>query len=298
MKTKFYTDCSSTKSVSLDDEFSSLYFMGVRRTKMLSAKEQRDLIYKSRHSKKEEADAAKTLLIAANQRFIASIAKHIGKKENFNDLVSEGNIGLLKAIENYNLTFSQNFISYAQFWIRKYMIQYMTNVEPSIKPKNAIKVKTYMDKGANEFFLLHGRMPSDVELQEFLAEKGIKFSKSDDLCPISISFIDEFDGNDDDAHNFGLLFEYNSETSTNNVEDIIDRDHIQNLVAGIFEILNDEEIRILKLLYGFNGEQENYERIAEITGKTEKEIKNIKNNAIKKIKTNFIKNGKIENYIQ
>jgi len=297
MKNKFYTDCNSTKSLYLtDDEFATQYFEGVRRTRVLSPKEQRDLIYISRHACKEEADRAKSILIESNQRFVASIAKHVGRKENFTDLVSEGNIGLLKAIENYNLSFNQTFITYAQFWIRKYMMDYMVSVEPTIKPKNANKVNAYVDKAVNEFFLKNGRNPSPEELQDFLKEKGIVFSKTDDLRQITVSFIDEFDNDDDEKYNAGLSSNYNMQTSTNNVEEMIETSHIQDWVKSIFSILDDDEIRILKLLYGFNGETESVERVAFLTGKKEKEIKKIKDNAIKKIKKKLLKDGKDETY--
>lgn len=299
MKNKFYTDCNSTKCIYLtDDEFATQYFEGVRKTRVLSPEEQRGLIYTSRHACKEEADRAKTVLIESNQRFIASIAKHVGKKENFSDLVSEGNIGLLKAIENYNLSFNQTFITYAQFWIRKYMMDYIVTVEPTVKPKNANKVNAYVDKAVNEFFLTNGRMPSPEELQDFLKERGIVFSKTDDLRQITVSYIDEFDNDDEEKYNAGLSNIYNAQTSTNNVEEMIENNHIRDWVKNIFDMLDEDEITVLKLLYGFNGEVESIERVAGLTFKTEKEVKDIKDKAIKKIKKKLLKYGQKENFIQ
>ena len=98
------------------------YFRELRSYKPLSKREELELAYKIRYGDKAALDK----LIKANLKFVVKIAKQYRKYDvNFADLISEGNMGLLKAAEKFDPSRNTKFISYAVWWIRVYIQEYI-----------------------------------------------------------------------------------------------------------------------------------------------------------------------------
>jgi RNA polymerase primary sigma factor len=94
----------------------SIYFRDINRYRVLTDKEERKLV---RKIQRKEAGASNEL-ITANLRFVVSVARNYrGRGLSFLDLIDEGNIGLIKAAERFNLSMEVKFISYAVWWIRQ-----------------------------------------------------------------------------------------------------------------------------------------------------------------------------------
>ena len=104
------------------DYITDAYFDDVRKFPILSREEEEALLLQMRDGKTErEREDARTKLISSNLRFVISIAKKLGTKETFMDLVSEGNIGLMKAIEKFDIEKGCKLITYAVSWIIAYI---------------------------------------------------------------------------------------------------------------------------------------------------------------------------------
>ncbi|MBN2188314.1 MAG: RNA polymerase sigma factor RpoD/SigA [Chitinispirillaceae bacterium] len=94
----------------------SIYFRDINRYRLLTDKEERELVKKVQRNEPGAHDA----LITANLRFVVSVARgYRGRGVSFLDLINEGNIGLIKAAERFNLSRKVKFISYAVWWIRQ-----------------------------------------------------------------------------------------------------------------------------------------------------------------------------------
>lgn len=282
-------NCKS-RSLSVDgNEMAYRYFSDIRKFKKLTNEEQKDLIFLVKHGNREESDRARRTLIECNQRFVASIAKHLTNGDNFNDLVSEGTIGLNKAIDKFDITFKQNFITYAVFWINKYMIDYLIGDDKLITPKNANKVYAYVAAANNKFFLENCRYPTLEELQDILLEQGVIFSNKDDLMQPTMISVDEIDPDYCDNDPYGLFklaltHEYDESTKTNNIDDEINKEHIKTVAERFLSYLNEKQQFIVRRYYGIGCDPETFQMIA---NRLETETRNVSreyNNAITKIR--------------
>lgn len=263
----FIVNCKS-RTVSMNgNDMVSRYFSDIRKYKQLTEEEERELLFKVKNGTPQESRAARDKLIQCNQRLVASVAKHLSNADDFNDLVSEGTIGLDRAIDKFNLDYKQHFITYAVFWINKYMVDYLIGEANLIVPKNANRVYAYVAKANNDFFLKHCRYPSPEELQEILKERGVVFANKDDLVqPVMISS-DEIDPEYSDTgkeevFKLTLTHELDMATCTNNVEDKIHEDHFKVLAMSFLDMLNDKQRYIVTHYHGIGCDAEPFQMIA------------------------------------
>jgi RNA polymerase primary sigma factor len=132
---------------------------------------------------------AKSKLIEANLRFVVSVAKqYVSTNHTLMDLISEGNLGLIKAVEKYDPTKGFKFISYAVWWIRQSIHDYLGRSTTIRKPSNHVglssKVKNFKDK----FLALNEREPTDWEIKEELELKDteLKSLKTAGVASVSL----------------------------------------------------------------------------------------------------------------
>jgi RNA polymerase sigma factor (sigma-70 family) len=144
-----------------------LYFKEIRKYPVLSPDEQRELLIKA----KDGDMCARDKLVKCNQLFVASIAKKYQTDGNFLDIVNEGNIGLLIAIDKFDLSKGNGFLTYAVGWVRKKINEYNASVVKMVKTKNATKLYTYVRKIRNEFFVTNERYPTTDEIRDILRER-------------------------------------------------------------------------------------------------------------------------------
>ena len=135
MKLNYKIDCNSKTSFFVNkNNVSSIYFNEVRRIPLLTETEERMLVLQFKNAPTEqERNKAKNKLIEANLRFVISIAKKLGTPETFLDLVSEGNIGLIKAIDHFDRNVGVKFSTYAVPMI-------MGEIRRFLRDNNSIRV--------------------------------------------------------------------------------------------------------------------------------------------------------------
>lgn len=286
-------NCKNTTRVVEDSDVTWRYFTEIRGLKQLTDEEQRSLLHIVKEGSENDSENARKRLFECNQRFVASAARHLTNGENFNDLVSEGNIGLNKAIEKFDLSFKQHFITYAAFWINKYMVDYMVNMEKPITPKNANRVFTYANTYSNAFFMKNGRYPTVDELQCILADNGIVISNTDDLVTINMistsyswsegtepPYMGDFQRSSDYSA-------YVKATSTNNVDEQIRDEHIKSSLNDMLSTLDDFRKDILKRFYGIECKEETFDSIAMVYHTDPKKIEAEIGEALKLMRNKF-----------
>ena len=135
-------------------DIQEIYFTDVRRYPILNEKEEHELLYKVQQgATKEEREAAKKRLVECNLKFVISIAKKLGNQENFSDLVSEGNIGLMDAIDKFDISKKCKLITYAVSWIVAYINKYQIQHSKTVVPPNALRLHNYVRNVTREFFI-------------------------------------------------------------------------------------------------------------------------------------------------
>ena len=231
----------------------SRYFSDINKEKMLDPQVEADLAMRA----KEGDIKARERIILANLRFVISVAKaYAGKNASLEDLISEGNKGLIEAMEVFDPTTGFKFISYAVWHIRKNIFLYLSNNSRVFRiPGNvANELKRY--NSMEEFFIgQNGREPSVDEILLLLENNGIEPIKKGVLeiirnKPVSISLESSSDP-DDDYSKAPINWIQSEETH----EKYIAEGDIKFMVVSILSHLQPIERRIVEMKYGLDGKE-------------------------------------------
>ena len=286
-------DCSSKTSFFVNrDGINEIYFNEVRRIPLLTQEEESVLLDKFRNaSTKKERDAAKNKLIESNLRFVISIAKKLGTPDTFLDLVSEGNIGLIKAIEKFNPDKECHLITYALSWIVAYIKNYQITQLNAVVPPNALKLHNYVKNVTKDFFAENERNPTAHEIADLVRKKfDFRITNLEDVELGRMISIDEKYGvmDEDDTVEDSTL--YLARTSSNNIQENIDEEYKKHKLDFFLGKLDDRERFIVKRYYGIGCEQESFDTIGlqltpELGGERVRQICNVAVSKMKKYKS-------------
>ena len=278
-------NCKSTITSYVKNKNVTIFLRDIRKFKLLTRQEEYNLLYTFKYGNVKDSINARNKLICHNQRFVVSFAKHLTNGDDLLDLISEGNLGLITAIEKYDLKSKNRFITYASYWVRKYMDNYIIQNNKMVKPKNANRVYEYSDKVKNDFFIKNGRYLNEYEIVDILKEKGVKSVNKDDFLDINIESIDSkvYNLNDEEYDKLSLLM------SSNNVNEIIKQYDKEKEVENFFNYLDEEETYIIKNFFGFGCYEKSIYELSLILNENEKIIENKIRNSLLKLK-NKLKN--------
>lgn len=273
------------------NELTVAYFEDIKKYPVLSIDEERELLSIYKNGNKFESEKALHKLVECNQRFVVSVARRWCNSENLMDVVNEGNIGLIKAISCFDLDKKQRLITYAVFWIRKYITNYVSTTSKIIKPVNAHKIFTYVNKTVNRFFAENGRNPYIEEIQDILKTKHNIVLCEDDIMQYTVSSIDAkspFSDTDDNSVTFGDVGEFAQVTASNEINTKIEENSLKYYVQTILSILTPRERDIIKSYYGIDCETECLDNIATKHNLTRERCRQIVIAVIDKLKDNLI----------
>ena len=287
-KKKSIVDCKFKSTYYLQRDRNTIdYFAEIRKYPILTAEEERELLFEVKNGSPLKAEMARERLVNCNQLFVASVAKKWANNDNFLDLINEGNIGLLVAIDRFDLNKKQRFLSYAVFWVRQYINDYIINCEHLVKPLNAHKIHIYKAKVTSELTQKLERVPTPDEIRDETEKKyGINLPFSMDFINFSVASIDApFMMEDKDNEANGVCMAFDNVTATNNIDkdiEVLDACKRANKALGM---LTPREKRILMKYYGI-GHTRNYDvyEIAESEQKSKERIRQIIKHAIIKLK--------------
>ena len=216
-------------------------------------------------------------LVEANLRFVISVAKqYAGRGLTLEDLVSEGNIGLIRAAKKFDDTKGIKFISYAVWWIRQSIIQSLADNSRMIRlPVNQIATLNKIKTAQNELECQLGRVATTQELSEYLqidldkVELSLTSSKQTQSLDMTI-------GEDE----LTPLDTITSDSDTENLTNISD-DKIQ--VLSLMSKLNPRERLVIESLFGLKGSERTLSEIATELGLSQERVRQIKKSALAKM---------------
>lgn len=289
MKLNYKIDCNSKTNFFVNkSNVSSIYFNEVRRIPLLTETEERMLVLQFKNAPTEqERNKAKNKLIEANLRFVISIAKKLGTPETFHDLVSEGNIGLIKAIEKFDEEKECHLITYALSWIVAYIKNYQITQQNSVVPPNALKLHNYVKNVTREFFAKNERNPSLHEIADLVRKKfDFKINNLEDVELGRMISIDEKYSVIDDDDTVEESKDYLERTSSNNISEGIEEEYTKHKLNFFLGKLDERERFIVEKRFGIGCIQESFETIGlqltpELGGER---VRQICNDAVKKMK--------------
>jgi len=255
-----------------------LYFQEVKAYSLLTRAEECELA-RGIHANDSESLHK---LVKANLRFVVSIAKeyaHYGVP--LEDLINEGNLGLLKAAQRFDETRGFKFISYAVWWIRQSILAALANHSKIVRmPLNRARVLNQIKKASGELQQKLRRKPEADEIAKVL---GLSVDEVRDTLPLMQDnfFLDDFVGNDEDSTYLDFLEDTSSDGPDNKVMD----DDLNSSIGRMLGDLKVREAKVLKLYYGLGSDQEmTLEEIGQIMGLTRERIRQIKEEAFEKIR--------------
>ena len=271
----------SLKKTRFDEDSISLYLKEISNYKLLTPDDEVRLAiaYKS-----GDKSAIETMVLS-NLRFVVSIAK---KYQNLgvslSDLINEGNIGLIRAAHKFDETKGVRFITYAVWWIKQAIIQYLSEQSRIVRiPLNKASAMFKMEKMLNNLAQELGRDPTTTEIVQEIDEVTNEDLK--DVMPLYQPqySLDSSSNPQDDI----ILLNSIPDDKTPGPMDGVFRQDLSNAVDDMLSTIKEREARILKFYYGLdNTEPMTLEEIGEIFGVTRERVRQIKEKAIKQLRQN------------
>lgn len=259
-----------------DDSTISNFFKEVRKTELITQEEEIELAIKIKNGDEK----AMNKLVKANLKFVISIAKEYqGQGLSLSDLISEGNLGLVKAATRYDHTKGFRFITYAVWWIKEAILKSLNDNARTIRlPTNVIKKLSDLRKESDLFQFENEREPIYGELFD---ENGEIIDEL--ITPSCLSLNDVINEDGDE------LYSIIEDKSLSEEEEIFSQNQkIKNEIDNILSKLDSKEKEILECYFGINREYDGMtlETIGEKYGLTKERIRQIKQKAIRKIRFN------------
>ena len=259
----------------------SMYLSELKRFSVLTREEEFSLFKKW----KEEGDVeAYKSLISHNLRLVVSIAKRfVGQGLDFMDLVQEGNIGLMRALETFDPNKGYKLSTYATWWIRQAISRGISNMNSLIrKPVHIQDVAYKVKKFVKEYNIMYGKDPSIDEIAtEFKKDKftimSILFSLDDRIVSLDTPVSNPAGGGEVDT-TIGDFVKSDDDTEAEALEHSLHDD----IMDAMNETLSDREIKVLTMRFGLDGEPpKTLEEIGNIMNVTRERIRQIEGKAIK-----------------
>ena len=223
-------------------------------------------------------------------RFVFAVAKRYANQSNILDLVNEGNMGLLEAIDKFDWRLGNRFLSYAVWYIRKNISCYLSD-NAFIKKSNSRKMVPLINKITNEFYLVNGILPTNEQVAEILETKyDIPLKDLSYIYPIETISIDS-KINQEDSSTFADTLIFTSETSSKNEYiETYNKEYSKKVIEKALAGLTEREQKIMRYLYGIGYDQEHtMDDAAVLFEMTKERIRQIKKACLKKMQKRTLK---------
>ena len=270
-------DAEITKDVNINDPV-RMYLKEIGRISLLSSEEEMNISVRIADGDED----AKRILAESNLRLVVSIAKrYVGRGLLFLDLIQEGNIGLMKAVEKFDYDKGYKFSTYATWWIRQAITRALADQARTIRvPVHMVETINKMVRIQRQMTLELNREPSDEEIAK---KMGISVDKVREVIKISQEpvSLETPIGEEDDSH----LGDFLKDESSLSPEEYTENEILKEEIKEVLQTLQPREQEVLELRFGLiDGTCHTLEDVGKRFSVTRERIRQIEAKALRKLR--------------
>ena len=282
-------DLSVPEGVALDDPV-RMYLKEIGRVPLLTAEEEVELAKRMEMGDLE----AKQRLIESNLRLVVSIAKkYVGRGMDFLDLIQEGNMGLIKAVEKFDYRKGFKLSTYATWWIRQAITRAIADQARTIRvPVHMVETINKMGRTSRELVQELGREPTAEEIAEKMGITPEKVREIQKIAQEPVSLETPI-GEEEDSHLGDFIEDIDALAPDEAASYLL----LQEQIDEVLSTLNEREQRVLRLRFGLDdGRPRTLEEVGREFGVTRERIRQIEAKALRKLR-NPQRSKKLKDYL-
>ncbi len=268
-----------TQTITVRNDTLDKYLQEISREPLVNVDEEVELAQRIRQGDR----VALERLVKANLRFVVSVAKQYQNQGlSLPDIINEGNLGLIKAAEKFDETRGFKFISYAVWWIRQSILQALAEQSRIVRlPLNQVGSLNKINKAFSKFEQENERRPSPEELSEELDIQPEKIADTLRVSGRHVSMDAPFADGEENS-----LLDVLVNTDSPNADRSLINESLSTEVERVLSTLGDRERDIIRYFFGIGVQELTLEEIGERFGLTRERVRQIKEKAIRRLRTN------------
>ena len=274
---KTATNESLTKDLTINDPV-RMYLKEIGQIKLLSTEEELELADRIA----DGDEVAKATLAEANLRLVVSIAKrYVGRGMLFLDLIQEGNIGLMKAVEKFDVEKGFKFSTYANWWIRQAITRAIADQARTIRvPVHMVETINKLARVERQMTLELNREPTEEELAKKMGTSVEKIREIYKIAQEPVSLETPI-GEEDDSH----LGDFIPDETNMSPEDFAINELLKDEISEVLLTLTEREEKVIRLRFGLeDGRPRTLEEVGQLFGVTRERIRQIEAKALRKLR--------------
>ena len=284
-------EVSDTAKIIHTDDPVRMYFKEIGKVPLLTAEEERELAIRIEQGDEE----AKKKLCESNLRLVVSIARrYLNRGLSFLDLIQEGNLGLIKAVEKFDYTKGYKFSTYATWWIRQAITRSIADQARTIRiPVHMVETINKLIRISRQLLQEYGREPTSEEIAE---EMGITVEKVREIKKISQDpvSLETPIGEEEDSH----LGDFIPDEDIPSPVDAAAYSMLQKHLREVLDTLSEREKKVLILRFGLDdGRPRTLEEVGKEFNVTRERIRQIEAKALRKLR-HPSRSKKLKDYLE
>ena len=268
-------------TVSIDDPV-RMYLKEIGRVPLLTADQEKELAMRMESDDEEEHSEAQKQLAEANLRLVVSIAKrYVGRGMWFLDLIQEGNLGLIKAVEKFDYRKGYKFSTYATWWIRQAITRAIADQARTIRiPVHMVETINKLTRVSRNLLQKNGREPTDEEIAKEMEVDVARVREIKKISQEPVS-LETPVGEEDDSHLGDFIEDHDAPAPADAASFMLLKEQLEDVLGT----LTQREKNVLRLRFGLeDGRARTLEEVGKSFNVTRERIRQIEAKALRKLR--------------